>query len=187
MSFKARRWSRAGLLVAVLVPGCATSGRPPRASAEDQRLQFPSDPYYTHDHAWIRLEQDGRIAVLGLTAFAVMELGDITTIELPMAGERARRQQVIGTVESVKAVSDIYAPLDGKVLKLNDTLHAEPELLSRSCYERGWLLQLELVAPVDQQLLMTAAEYRKFVAAQSASDAAPLDHPVRRKRRSLDR
>ena len=103
---------------------------------------YPSDLRYTKDHEWARI--DGKRVVIGITEFAVHQLGDITMVELPKEGESFRREQVLGTVESVKAVSDIYAPLSGKVVKTSDPLRDQPELLNEDCYDEGWMVELEL-------------------------------------------
>jgi len=123
--------------------------------------KFPSDLRYTKDHEWARV--DGKRAVVGITDFAVHQLGDITMVELPKEGESFRREQVLGTVESVKAVSDIYAPLSGKVVKTNDPLRDQPELLNEDCYDEGWIVELELSSEEELKQLMTSEEYAKYV------------------------
>ena len=122
---------------------------------------FPSDLRYTKDHEWARI--DGNRAVVGITDFAVHQLGDITMVELPKEGESFRREQVLGTVESVKAVSDIYAPLSGKVVKTNDPLRDQPELLNEDCYDEGWMVELELSNLDELKQMMTSEEYAKYV------------------------
>ena len=126
---------------------------------------FPSDLRYTKDHEWARI--DGNRAVVGITDFAVHQLGDITMVELPKEGESFRREQVLGTVESVKAVSDIYAPLSGKVVKTNDPLRDQPELLNEDCYDEGWMVELELSNLDELKQMMTSEEYAKYVKEQS--------------------
>ncbi len=123
--------------------------------------KFPSDLRYTKDHEWARI--DGNRAVVGITDFAVHQLGDITMVELPKEGESFRREQVLGTVESVKAVSDIYAPLSGKVVKTNDPLRDQPELLNEDCYDEGWMVELELSNLDELKQMMTSEEYAKYV------------------------
>jgi len=123
--------------------------------------KFPSDLRYTKDHEWARI--DGNRAVVGITDFAVHQLGDITMVELPKEGESFRREQVLGTVESVKAVSDIYAPLSGKVAKTNDPLRDQPELLNEDCYDEGWMVELELSNLDELKQMMTSEEYAKYV------------------------
>ncbi len=127
--------------------------------------KYPSDLRYTKDHEWARI--DGNRAVVGITDFAVHQLGDITMVELPKEGESFRREQVLGTVESVKAVSDIYAPLSGKVVKTNDPLRDQPELLNEDCYDEGWMVELELSNLDELKQMMTSEEYAKYVKEQS--------------------
>ncbi|HND12124.1 MAG TPA: glycine cleavage system protein GcvH [Pseudomonadota bacterium] len=123
--------------------------------------KFPTDLRYTKDHEWARI--DGKRAVVGITDFAVHQLGDITQVDLPKEGESFRREQVIGTIESVKAVSDIYSPLSGKVVKSNDPLRDQPELLNEDCYDEGWMVELELSSLDELSQLMTSEEYAKYV------------------------
>ena len=122
---------------------------------------YPSDLRYTKDHEWARI--DGKRVVIGITEFAVHQLGDITMVELPKEGESFRREQVLGTIESVKAVSDIYAPLSGKVVKTNDPLRDSPETLNEECYDEGWMVELELSSLDEIKQLMTSEEYAKYV------------------------
>ena len=123
--------------------------------------KVPTDLRYTKDHEWARI--DGKRAVVGITDFAVHQLGDITQVDLPKEGESFRREQVIGTIESVKAVSDIYSPLSGKVVKSNDPLRDQPELLNEDCYDEGWMVELELSSLDELSQLMTSEEYAKYV------------------------
>ena len=122
---------------------------------------YPSDLRYTKDHEWARI--DGKRVVIGITEFAVHQLGDITMVELPKEGESFRREQVLGTIESVKAVSDIYAPLSGRVVKTNDPLRDSPETLNEDCYDEGWMVELELSSLDEIKQLMTSEEYAKYV------------------------
>ena len=123
--------------------------------------KYPADLRYTKDHEWARI--DGNRATVGITDFAVHQLGDITMVELPREGESFRREQVLGTVESVKAVSDIYSPLSGKVVKTNDPLRDQPELVNEDCYDEGWMVELELSSPDEVKQMMTSEEYAKYV------------------------
>ena len=122
---------------------------------------YPSDLRYTKDHECARIH--GKRVVIGITEFAVHQLGDITMVELPKEGESFRREQVLGTIESVKAVSDIYAPLSGKVVKTNDPLRDSPETLNEDCYDEGWMVELELSSLDEIKQLMTSEEYAKYV------------------------
>lgn len=124
----------------------------------------PDDLLYTKEHEWVRI--DGKIATVGITKFAVEQLGDITQIDLPKEGEKVRKGDVFGTVESVKAVSDIYAPLTGVLVKVNNPLGDTPEDLSDEPYDEGWMVQIEMSNPEEAKDLMNAEAYDAFVAEQ---------------------
>lgn len=104
-------------------------------------MDFPKDLRYTKDHEWARNE-DGNF-VIGITAFAVEQLGDITLVDLPEEGDEFSAGEAFGTIESVKSVSDLYAPMDGTVLKINEALEDEPELINDAPYGDGWLMVIE--------------------------------------------
>lgn len=128
--------------------------------------KFPDDLRYTKDHEWARV--DGTRARIGITQFAVSQLGDITLVDLPKEGEKFRREQPIATVESVKAVSDVFAPLSGTVAKINDPLRDSPDMLNDDCYDEGWILELELDPKTADEVgqLMSAQEYEQYVKEQ---------------------
>jgi len=109
----------------------------------------PRNLRYTKDHEWARLEADGTI-VVGITAHAVDNLGDVTVVTLPAVGARLTAGEAFGSVDSVKAVSELYAPLDGEVVAVNDRLDAAPELVNTSCYGDGWMIRLR---PADADAL----------------------------------
>lgn len=123
--------------------------------------EYPDDLRYTKEHEWARIE--GKIATVGITQFAVESLGDITLVELPKEGEKFKRDEVAATVESVKAVSDIFAPLSGTILKVNDPLGDQPENLNADCYDEGWLFQIEIANPKEIDELMTASQYSEYL------------------------
>lgn len=122
---------------------------------------YPDDLRYTKEHEWARIE--GKVATVGITQFAVESLGDITLVELPKEGEKFKRDQVAATVESVKAVSDIFAPLTGTVCRVNDPLSDQPENLNSDCYDEGWLFEMEIANPKELDDLMTASQYAEYV------------------------
>ncbi len=124
----------------------------------------PKDLKYTKEHEWARV--DGKIVTVGITKYAVEQLGDITQVDLPKEGETVRKNDVLGTVESVKAVSDIYAPVSGKVLKVNTPLGDTPEYLSDDPYDEGWMVQLEMSNEAELADLMDASAYAEFLAEQ---------------------
>lgn len=127
---------------------------------------YPSDLLYTKEHEWARIE--GNIATIGITRFAVDQLGDITQVDLPKEGETVRKDQVFGTVESVKAVSDVYAPLSGKVVKANTPLADSPGDLNDDPYDDGWIVQVELSSPDEAKGLMNVEAYTKFLEEQGS-------------------
>jgi len=124
--------------------------------------QFPEDLSYTKEHEWARIEDN--LATIGVTKFAVDQLGDVTMVELPDEGDTVSKDQVFGTVESVKAVSDLFAPLTGKVVKTNSPLNDTPEYVNDDPYDEGWIIQIELTKPDELDDLMTPEQYAKFVA-----------------------
>jgi glycine cleavage system H protein len=124
--------------------------------------QAPNDRRYTKEHEWVKIEGD--IATIGITEFAQSELGDVTYVEVPQVGQQLAPGQAFGVVESVKAVSDIYAPVGGEILEVNDSLANEPEQVNVSPYEGAWMIKLRVADP-DAAGLLSADEYEAFVAA----------------------
>ncbi|MDX2019314.1 MAG: glycine cleavage system protein GcvH [Deltaproteobacteria bacterium] len=122
---------------------------------------YPSDLLYTEDHEWARIE--GNMATVGITQFAVEQLGDVTQVDLPREGESVKQGEVFGSVESVKAVSDLFAPLTGKVVKVNTPLGDSPEYVNEDPYDQGWLIQIELTVPAETAKLMQPAAYASFI------------------------
>ena len=123
---------------------------------------YPSDCWYTKDHEWVRLE-DG-LAVIGITAYAAGQLGDVTWVELPDEGDAFKKGDEFATVESVKSASDVYAPITGCVAEVNEALKETPELVNDSPYEAGWFVKLEDFSPVEVEGLLSAAEYSEYIA-----------------------
>ena len=118
---------------------------------------------YTDDHEWLGL--DGDVGLVGVTAYAADQLGDIVFVELPAVGTKLTRQQVFGVVESVKAVSDLYAPVSGDVLAVNEALAARPELVNDDPYGEGWMIRLRLSDAAQAAGLKDAAAYRELTEA----------------------
>ena len=117
---------------------------------------------YTKDHEWIQLHDDST-ATVGITDYAQENLGDITFVEFPLAGESLKRGDTFGVVESVKAASDLYMPLDAEVLEVNDEVDAEPELLNSDPYQKGWLLKIRLIDPSQVLALLKADAYAGII------------------------
>ena len=126
--------------------------------------QYPEELYYTEDHEWARIE--GNVATVGITQFAVDKLGDVIQVDLPREGEALKQREVFGSVESVKAVSDLFAPLTGKILKVNSPLADSPEYVNQEPYDGGWMVQIEIAVPAETSKLMNAAAYTAFLAEQ---------------------
>lgn len=127
---------------------------------------YPDNLLYTKEHEWIRLSADRKTGTVGITAFAVEQLGDVTMVELPDEGSTITKDETFGTVESVKAVSDLFAPVSGKVLRANTPLNDSPEYVNEAPYDEGWLIELELTKPAELDGLMDVAAYTAFVAEQ---------------------
>ena len=124
--------------------------------------QIPEALLYTKDHEWIQLHQDGT-ATVGITDYAQESLGDITFVEFPMAGESFKTGDTFGVVESVKAASDLYMPLDAVVLEVNDEVDADPELLNGDPYQKGWLLKISLTDASQVESLLKADAYAGII------------------------
>src|SRR5271169_6006837 len=126
---------------------------------------YPEDLQYTKQHEWIRLSGDA--GVVGITDYAQKQLGDIVYVDLRRVGTKVEASKVMGSVESVKAVSDIYSPLSGEIIETNDTLATAPEKLNESPHGDGWLVKIRLSAPDEIRGLLAAADYEKYVAEET--------------------
>ena len=127
-------------------------------------MSFPSDLRYTHDHEWLKAQ--GTSWRVGITQFAVDQLGDITLVDLPKEGDLVTKGQRFGTIESVKSVSDLYAPVSGRVTAVNASLKDSPELVNSEPYGAGWMIELEPTDKAEIDELLTPEAYAKHVAAQ---------------------
>ena len=123
----------------------------------------PQDRLYSKTHEWVKID-DG-VATIGITRYAQEQLGDVVFVELPAAGRSVAADEVVGTIESVKAVSDLFAPVAGEVVEANGELDAQPELINNDPYAGGWLIRLKVAADAGAGL-MDAAAYEAFVAAE---------------------
>ncbi len=126
-------------------------------------MSFPTDVKYTKDHEWIKIV-DGNIAVIGITAHAQQELGDIVYVDIASVGKALNKDEVFGSVEAVKTVSDLFLPVDGTVLEVNPLLEKQPELVNKDPYGEGWMIKLQLAHAADVDALMDAAAYEQLVA-----------------------
>jgi glycine cleavage system H protein len=127
---------------------------------------YPADLRYTKEHEWIRVQGDqGRI---GVSHHAQQALGDIVFVELPKVGRALKAMESFGVVESVKAVSDLYAPVSGEVVEANGALEAQPELVNKDCYGQGWIVVVKLANPKEVDALMDAAAYEAYLKSEGA-------------------
>jgi len=131
---------------------------------------YPQHYRYTKEHEWIRVEGD--IGVIGITDYAQRELGDVVYVELPAVGEQLVAGKVMGSVESVKAVSDIYSPVSGEVIEVNSALVDAPEKLNEDPHGEAWLVKVRLQDPKELDQLLTAEQYEAYIqGAQNKGDA----------------
>lgn len=124
----------------------------------------PEELRYSKTHEWVKLE--GSAATIGITDFAQGELSDIVMVELPQAGREVKIEDSIGVIEAVKAVTDLYSPVSGKIAEVNDKLSSAPETINSDPYGEGWIAKLELADPSEAEKLMDAAAYKEFLATQ---------------------
>ena len=129
-------------------------------------MTIPEGLRYTREHEWIEILEEGRGRV-GITHHAQDELGDVVFVELPRTGDELSGEDVFGTVESVKAVSDLYSPVTGKVIQVNESLEEQPELVNDDPYGEGWMIQVELSEPAEVDGLLSAGEYAAYLAEES--------------------
>jgi len=124
----------------------------------------PDNLHYSKDHEWVRVEND--TAIVGITDHAQEQLGDVVYVELPKAGEEFAANDSFGSVESVKAVSEVFTPVTGKVAEVNDSLNDEPEKVNQDPYGGGWMIKITMKNPGEVDSLLTAAEYEDFTKAE---------------------
>ena len=125
----------------------------------------PEDLHYSKDHEWVRV--DGVIATVGITDYAQDSLGDVVYVELPRVGDRFLANESFGSVESVKAVSELFTPVSGEVVEVNETLQDEPEKVNEDPYGHAWMMRVKMSKPGEVDSLLTAAEYEDFTKAET--------------------
>ena len=125
-------------------------------------MNFPADLKYTKDHEWIRVEGD--VAYVGITDFAQSELGEIVYVDITTEGETVEKEEVFGTIEAVKTVSDLFMPATGEVLEVNPELEDAPELVNEDAYGKGWSIKVTVADPAQLDELLSADEYQKLIA-----------------------
>lgn len=124
-------------------------------------MNIPEGFLFTKEHEWIKIE--GSRAKMGVTDYAQSSLGDITFVELPKGGVSCKQFEQIATVESVKAASDVYAPLSGKIVEINEQIVNNPEIINQSPYEKGWFVVIEISDEKEKDDLMSSSDYRKYL------------------------
>jgi glycine cleavage system H protein len=124
-------------------------------------MSYPTDLKYTKEHEWVRA--NGASGVVGITDHAQKELGDIVYVDLPKVGTKVEKGRTMGSVESVKAVSDVYAPVSGEVTEINEALANAPEKLNQDAHGDGWLVKITLSAPDELAELLSAEDYQKYI------------------------
>ena len=127
---------------------------------------YPVELQYTKDHEWLRVDES--TGTIGITDHAQKELGDIVYVELPKDGERMTAKETLGSVESVKAVSDVYSPVSGQVVAVNSKLQDKPELINTDPYGEGWLVRVSLTDPREAEGLMSSEDYEAYVQGKAA-------------------
>lgn len=131
------------------------------ADTGGKTLLYPADLKYVKTHEYVRVEGD--TATIGITSFAADQLGDVTYVELPKVGTKYKKEDKFGVIESVKSVSDLFMPLGGEVVAVNDRLTSEPEIVNLDCYNEGWMLKVKMDNKADLDDSMTADQYKAFV------------------------
>lgn len=124
-------------------------------------MNFPKNLYYTPEHEWVKI--DGNTAYIGITAFAQHELGDIVFVDIDCVGETITKNQVFGTVEAVKTVSDLFMPLTGEVLEFNKILEQQPELVNSDPYENGWMVKINIASIEEVKELLSVESYKNLI------------------------
>ena len=127
-------------------------------------MNIPADLRYTKDHEWIRLDDDGKTATVGITDFAQHELGDIVFVDIQEEGTELEEETVFGTVEAVKTVSELFMPVAGTIVEINADLDGTPELINQDPYGKGWMVRIEVQDASDLERLLTADAYGELAA-----------------------
>ena len=125
-------------------------------------MNIPQELKYTKDHEWIKV--DGNVVTIGITDFAQKELGDIVYVEIESDGEELEQGDVFGTVEAVKTVSDLFMPISGKVVEINENLESEPEIVNSDPYDKGWMIKVEIADASGLDVMLSADDYKSQIA-----------------------
>jgi glycine cleavage system H protein len=126
-------------------------------------MNVPENLYYTKDHEWLKVE--GEFGIVGVTDFAQGELGDVVFIEIETVGETLKKEEVFGTIEAVKTVSDMFMPVGGEILEVNPSLEESPDVVNKDPYGKGWMVKIRITDPVEIKDLLSPDAYRKLAGA----------------------
>jgi len=124
-------------------------------------MNLPADLLYTKDHEWLRMEGD--FGFIGITDFAQGELGDIVFLEIETLGETLQKEEVFGTIEAVKTVSDLFMPVGGEVVEVNPALEESPDVVNKDPYGKGWLIKIKIADPAEAETLLPAEKYQEIL------------------------
>ncbi len=124
-------------------------------------MNIPANLLYTKDHEWLRVE--GEFGYVGITDFAQGELGDVVFLEIETLGETLKKEEVFGTIEAVKTVSDIFMPVGGEIIEVNPDLEASPDLVNKDPYGKGWMIKIKITAPAETGSLLTPENYQAIL------------------------
>jgi len=124
-------------------------------------MNVPADLLYTKDHEWLRIEGD--FGFIGITDFAQGELGDIVFLEIETLGETIKKEEVFGTIEAVKTVSDLFMPVGGEVVEVNPALEESPDVVNKDPYGKGWLIKIKIADPAETETLLSAEKYQEIL------------------------
>lgn len=124
-------------------------------------MNIPENLFYTKDHEWLKL--DGDVATVGITDFAQKELGDIVFVDVDSVDEELDAEEAFGTIEAVKTVSDMFMPVAGTVMELNEQLDDQPELINKDAYGEGWIIKIKVADPADVENMLSAEQYKELI------------------------
>jgi glycine cleavage system H protein len=126
-------------------------------------MEIPKELLYTEEHEWILVDDINSTATIGITDYAQGELGDIVFIELPDINDEVKQMESFGTIEAVKAVSDLFSPVSGVIVEVNTVLQDQPELINQDPYDKGWMIKVKLANPSELEALMSPDDYKKHI------------------------
>lgn len=126
-------------------------------------MEIPKELLYTEEHEWVLYDDTSGVATVGITDYAQSELGDIVFVELPELNQEVKQMEPFGTIEAVKAVSDLFSPVSGTVIEVNTILQDQPELINQDPYDKGWMIKIQIFDPSELEALMSPEDYRKHI------------------------